>query len=90
VTEALEVPTLGIGSGADCDGQVLVLHDILGLYEGRSARFVKRYAEVGASIRDALERFAEEVRSGAFPGEEHTYTIPEDELAAFEAGLAER
>jgi 3-methyl-2-oxobutanoate hydroxymethyltransferase len=90
VTEALAVPTIGIGSGARCDGQVLVLHDLLGLYEGRSARFVKRYAEVGASIRDALERFAAEVRAGEFPGEEHTYSIPDEELAVFERGLAEQ
>jgi 3-methyl-2-oxobutanoate hydroxymethyltransferase len=89
VTEALSVPTLGIGSGAACDGQVLVLHDLLGLYPGRSPKFVRRYAEVGDTIRDALERFAADVRDGAFPAEEHTYSIPEDELAAFEAGLEE-
>jgi len=87
VTEALSVPTLGIGSGAECDGQVLVLHDLLGLYPGRSPKFVRRYAEVGDTIRDALERFAADVRDGAFPQEEHTYSIPADELAAFEAGL---
>jgi 3-methyl-2-oxobutanoate hydroxymethyltransferase len=87
VTEALTVPTLGIGSGAECDGQVLVLHDLLGLYPGRSPKFVRRYAEVGDTIRDALERFAADVRDGAFPEEEHTYSIPDDELAAFEAGL---
>lgn len=90
VTEALSVPTLGIGSGAECDGQVLVLHDILGLYPGRSPRFVRRYAEVGDTIRDALERFAAEVRDGAFPEDEHTYSIPDDELAEFEAGLERR
>jgi 3-methyl-2-oxobutanoate hydroxymethyltransferase len=88
VTEALRVPTLGIGSGRDCDGQVLVLHDLLGLYEGRSARFVKRYAEIGAEIRGALERFAAEVRGGEFPGDEHVYSIPEEELAAFERNLS--
>jgi 3-methyl-2-oxobutanoate hydroxymethyltransferase len=88
VTEALSVPTIGIGSGLRCDGQVLVLHDLLGLYEGRPARFVKRYAEVGDTIRDALERFAADVRAGAFPEEAHTYAIPGDELAAFERGLA--
>jgi 3-methyl-2-oxobutanoate hydroxymethyltransferase len=90
ITEALSIPTIGIGSGAECDGQVLVYHDLLGLYEGRAARFVKRYAEVGAEIRAALERFAAEVRSGAFPEEEHTYSIPDDELAEFEAGLSPR
>jgi len=83
ISERLTIPTLGIGSGAECDGQVLVLHDVLGIYQGRSPRFAKRYAEIGAEIQDALERFASEVRSGAFPSEEHTYAMPEDELAAF-------
>jgi 3-methyl-2-oxobutanoate hydroxymethyltransferase len=86
ITEELSVPTLGIGSGRDCDGQVLVYHDLLGLYPGKSPRFVKRYAELAAVIEQALERFAAEVRSGAFPGEEHTYSIPEDELAEFLSG----
>jgi 3-methyl-2-oxobutanoate hydroxymethyltransferase len=88
ITEAVSVPTIGIGSGRDCDGQVLVLHDLLGLYEGRPARFVKRYADVGATIQDALERYTADVRSGAFPGDEHTYSIPDEELAAFEESLA--
>ena len=87
ITSALSVPTVGVGSGPDCDGQVLVLHDLVGLYQGRSARFVKRYADVGSTIRDALERFAADVRAGAFPEEEHTYSIPEEELSLFEAGL---
>jgi 3-methyl-2-oxobutanoate hydroxymethyltransferase len=87
ITAALSVPTIGIGSGPDCDGQVLVLHDLVGLYQGRSARFVKRYADVGSTIRDALERFAADVRAGAFPEESHTYSIPEEELSLFEAGL---
>jgi 3-methyl-2-oxobutanoate hydroxymethyltransferase len=87
ITAALSVPTIGVGSGPDCDGQVLVLHDLVGLYQGRSARFVKRYADVGSTIRDALERFAVDVRAGAFPAEEHTYSIPDEELALFEAGL---
>jgi 3-methyl-2-oxobutanoate hydroxymethyltransferase len=87
VTEALTVPTLGIGSGVDCDGQVLVLHDVLGLYEGRAARFVKRYAEIGAAIQDALERFAADVRERRFPEDQHTYAIPDDELARFQAAL---
>ena len=88
ISEALSVPTIGIGSGPGCDGQVLVLHDLIGLYQGRSARFVKRYADVGGTIKDALERFAADVRAGAFPEEEHTYSIPEEELALFESGLA--
>ena len=85
ITEALEVPTIGIGSGLGCDGQVLVLHDLLGLYEGRAPRFVKRYADLATEISSALARFAADVRERRFPEEAHTYTIPEDELAAFEA-----
>ncbi|MGH3035900.1 MAG: 3-methyl-2-oxobutanoate hydroxymethyltransferase [Gaiellaceae bacterium] len=83
IAERLAIPTIGIGSGPDCDGQVLVLHDVLGLYEGRSPRFAKRYADLAAEIRGALERFAGDVRSGAFPTDEHTYAMPQEELAAF-------
>ena len=86
VSEELTIPTIGIGSGTDCDGQVLVFHDLLGLYDRTSPRFTKRYAEIGVAIQDALERFAEEVRSGVFPTEEHTYAMLEDELAAFLSG----
>jgi 3-methyl-2-oxobutanoate hydroxymethyltransferase len=84
-TQALTVPTIGIGAGADTDGQVLVWHDMLGFSDGRAPRFVKRYAEVGEAIVEALERYAEDVRSGAFPEERHTYGMPEEEQAAFEA-----
>ena len=90
VTEALRVPTIGIGSGRDCDGQVLIFHDLVGLYEGSSPRFAKRYADVGAEIRRAFEAFAAEVRSGRYPEEAHTYAIPEDELARFRETLAAR
>jgi 3-methyl-2-oxobutanoate hydroxymethyltransferase len=89
VSRTLTVPTIGIGAGAACDGQVLVFHDMLGLYEARSPRFVKRYAELGVAARDALERYAAEVRSGSFPGPEHTYAMPEEELAIFEAAALE-
>jgi 3-methyl-2-oxobutanoate hydroxymethyltransferase len=89
VTQTLSIPTIGIGSGRDCDGQVLVYHDLLGLYEGKSPRFVKRYAELVPVIQAALERYAADVRSGAFPADEHTYSIPEDELTRFEAALSE-
>ncbi|HZQ89351.1 MAG TPA: 3-methyl-2-oxobutanoate hydroxymethyltransferase [Gaiellaceae bacterium] len=89
VTQALAVPTIGIGAGGGCDGQVLVWHDMLGYYEGHAPRFVKRYADLGATITEALGRYAEEVRSGAFPEQQHTYAMPEEELRAFEeAGLA--
>jgi 3-methyl-2-oxobutanoate hydroxymethyltransferase len=86
ITEELTIPTIGIGSGRDCDGQVLVYHDLLGLYQGREPRFVKRYAELATEIQDAIERYAADVRSGGFPGDEHTYSIPDEELAAFLSG----
>jgi 3-methyl-2-oxobutanoate hydroxymethyltransferase len=88
ITQSLNVPTIGIGSGRGCDGQVLVFHDLLGLYDGKAPRFVKRYADLAADTRSALERYAADVRSGAFPRDEHTYSIPEDELAAFEEILS--
>ena len=78
------MPTIGIGAGPDCDGQVLVYHDLLGLTEGHLPRFVKRYANLSREIRDALEAYASEVRDGTFPGEEHTYSMPEAELELFE------
>ncbi len=89
ITEALEIPTIGIGAGAGCDGQVLVWHDLLGLYEGHAPRFVKQYAELATAMTEAVGRYATEVRSGAFPEQQHTYSIPEDELALFEEALAE-
>ncbi len=88
VTDRLVIPTIGIGAGSDCDGQVLVWHDLLGLYQGRTARFVKRYAEIGESIRVALESYAGDVRERRFPEEQHTYAMPEDELAVFEEVLS--
>ena len=88
VTEALHVPTIGIGAGAGCDGQVLVWHDLLGLYEGKAPRFVKRYADLAAEAKRALEAYVDDVREGRFPEEQHTYAIPDEELDAFEAWLA--
>lgn len=85
VTEALvsrlEVPVIGIGAGPATDGQVLVLHDLLGVYEGHQPKFVKRYAEVRKEMLKGISGYAEEVRSGRFPDEEkHTYSIPQEEL----------
>jgi 3-methyl-2-oxobutanoate hydroxymethyltransferase len=90
VTEALEVPTIGIGAGAGTDGQVLVWHDMLGMYEGPTPRFVKRYADLSETIGDAVARYAADVRAGTFPEDEHTYRITAAELAAFESGLPSR
>lgn len=67
VTAELPIPTIGIGAGAGCDGQVLVINDLLGLFDGFRPRFVRRYAELGLSIREAAARFVEDVRSGEFP-----------------------
>ncbi|HMB78739.1 MAG TPA: 3-methyl-2-oxobutanoate hydroxymethyltransferase [Vicinamibacterales bacterium] len=89
ITEALEIPTIGIGAGGDCDGQVLVWHDLLGLYEGHAPRFVKQYAELAPTIEAAIGRYAAEVREGAFPQEKHTYSIPDEELALFEDAVSE-
>ncbi len=89
IAEALTVPAIGIGAGAGCDGQVLVWHDLLGLYEGTPPRFVKQYAELAPAIRAAVERYASEVRDGAFPEPKHTYSMSDEELALFDAALAE-
>jgi len=90
ITEALTLPTIGIGAGVDCDGQVLVWHDLLGLYEGRSPRFVKQYADLATEIKRAVSTYVEEVRERRFPEEQHTYSLPEDELALFETALEHR
>ena len=88
VTEALHVPTIGIGAGLACDGQVLVWHDLLGLYAGKAPRFVKRYADLATEAKRAVESYVDDVREGRFPEEQHTYAIPDDELDAFESWLA--
>jgi 3-methyl-2-oxobutanoate hydroxymethyltransferase len=85
ITASVSIPTIGIGAGADCDGQVLVWHDLLGIGERTPPKFVKRYAELGAETRAALERFVADVRSGRYPADEHTYAMPEKELARFES-----
>ena len=90
ITRELTIPTIGIGAGSACDGQVLVWHDVLGLYPGRAPRFVKQYADLATAITDAVAAYVADVREGRFPEEQHTYAMPEDELAAFTAALAER
>ena len=87
VTERLQIPTIGIGAGAGCDGQVLVYHDLLGYGEPRAPRFVKRYADLHGAALEGVRRYAADVRSGAFPALEHTYTMPAEELAQFEDAL---
>ena len=77
VTQALAIPVIGIGAGAGCDGQVLVWQDMTGMTLSQLPRFVKRFGEVGASLRSAVEAYTREVRAGAFPTEDHCYPLPE-------------
>ena len=88
-TERLDIPTIGIGAGVDCDGQVLVLHDVLGLFGEFKPKFAKRYADIGAQVADALREFDREVRDGSFPTAEHSFTMKDSELASLQRGLAQ-
>jgi 3-methyl-2-oxobutanoate hydroxymethyltransferase len=88
ITSAVSVPTIGIGAGVNCDGQVLVLHDMLGIAGKVKPRFVKRYAEVGDTIRRAVEQYGDEVRSAKFPGPEHSITS--EEIAEFPTPIAKK
>ncbi len=88
ITRALSIPTIGIGAGSGCDGQVLVWHDLLGLSEPPHPRFVKTYAALGAEIGRALDAFVSDVRRGTYPGDEHTYEMAPEELARFEMAVA--
>ncbi len=76
ITTSVAVPTIGIGAGPDCDGQVLVLHDVIGLEDRITPKFVKRYAEIGRVAEDAIARYAAEVRRGQFPTDEHSFSSP--------------
>jgi 3-methyl-2-oxobutanoate hydroxymethyltransferase len=73
ITAALKIPTIGIGAGVGCDGQILVTHDMLGLFDDLRPRFVKQYADVGSTILRAVEEYCREVREGAFPAAEHSF-----------------
>lgn len=81
VMPRMEIPVIGIGAGPATDGQVLVFHDLLGLYEGHAARFVKRYANLTQSMVDAIEAYASDVRGRRYPEPEHCYTMAPDEAA---------
>jgi 3-methyl-2-oxobutanoate hydroxymethyltransferase len=92
LTEAImprmEVPVIGIGAGPAADGQVLVFHDLLGIYDGHAARFVKRYADIRGAMIEGASKFAEEVRTRKYPEPEHGYTMAPDEAAALAEKLA--
>jgi 3-methyl-2-oxobutanoate hydroxymethyltransferase len=79
ITRELSIPTIGIGAGKDCDGQVLVYHDLVGLFERFTPKFVKQYIKLGPMILDALKEYKNEVEDGLFPGEEHTFKMSEEE-----------
>jgi len=81
ITQTVSIPTIGIGSGRFCDGQVLVLHDIIGLYPSFTPKFAKRYVDVAGLIKQALQSYAVDVRNGDFPEESHGFRMEEDERA---------
>ena len=80
VSERIDVPTIGIGAGAGCDGQVVVIHDLLGLYSTVSPKFAKKYANLHSTILEAVGRYKSEVREGLFPGPEHSFDMEEAEI----------
>ena len=89
VTERISIPTIGIGAGPDCDGQVLVLHDLVGLFDRFVPRFVKQYAQVGAAVTDAVVRYKDDVMERRFPEDQHAFSMKAEELAALEGWLGE-
>jgi len=86
ITEKARIPTIGIGAGPHCDGQVLVYHDLVGLYSSFAPKFAKRYVDAGALIRDAIARYAAEVREGSFPDEAHSFGMSEEVLKRIHGG----
>ena len=80
ITDALTIPTIGIGAGVDCDGQVLVINDVLGMFKGHMPKFAKKFADLEPLIAEALQAYKTEVESGAFPTEAHSYTVSDDVL----------
>lgn len=78
VTESISIPTIGIGAGADCDGQVLVNQDMLGMFSDYVPKFVRQFAHVGEIMKDAVKQYIDDINSGVFPAEEHTYKIDDD------------
>lgn len=88
ITESIKIPTIGIGSGPSCDGQVLVIHDILGLYEKIKPKFAKRYLELATQITKAVESYKTDVISGKFPSQEHSFTMERTELERLKKEIA--
>ncbi len=78
ITRSIKIPTIGIGAGPECDGQVLVMHDLIGLFDRFTPRFVKKYADVASVIEEALTQYRHDVQTGEFPGPEHSFTIKDE------------
>lgn len=87
ITERLSIPTIGIGAGLECDGQILIFHDLIGMFDAFTPKFAKRYAEVGATVTSALEQYRTEVTERQFPTPEHSYTMKDEEYEALIAAL---
>lgn len=87
ITRRLSIPTIGIGSGPFCDGQVLVTYDLIGLFERFTPKFVKRYADVAGVVRQAASSYIGDVKAGLFPGKEHTFAMPPEEFARLKREL---
>lgn len=88
ITEELRIPTIGIGAGPHCSGQVLVYHDLLGLFDRFTPKFVRRYAEIGQAILAAIQAYRADVEAGAFPAAEHSYGLLDEEWQAFLAAVS--
>ncbi len=87
ITEEVDTPTIGIGAGPDCDGQILVLHDLIGLSFAPAAKFVRQYADVGAAIKGAVEMYKADVENGGYPSDSESYHLPKETKAAMETVL---
>jgi 3-methyl-2-oxobutanoate hydroxymethyltransferase len=87
ITERAKIPVIGIGAGPHVDGQCMIVHDILGMFEAFTPKFVKKYANIGEQIVKAIKMFGEETRQGVFPGPEHGYTMPKEEVEKLEQML---
>ncbi len=79
ITQSITIPTLGIGAGKECDGQVLVFHDMLGINTGHTPKFVKKYAHIAQNIQEAIEQYVQEVQQGTFPEQQHSFSLPAEE-----------
>jgi 3-methyl-2-oxobutanoate hydroxymethyltransferase len=87
ITAEVQTPTIGIGAGPECDGQILVIHDMLGLNFGTPAKFVRQYADVGAVVRGAVEQYRNDVIAGGYPNDQESYHLPKDTRGALETIL---